>query len=465
MRRVPIRLRLTLAFALVMAVVLTGTGLFLYLRFRSDLDRTINQSLSTRTNDVASLLRQSDGEREGAGVLLPQQEEGFAQVVTPVGRVIDSTPAVSGASLLDRAQLAAASKDELMVDLNPVQKLDEPSRLRASPVTAGGRNLIIVVGSALDDRNDSLSSLRDLLLVGGPVALLLASLAGYGVAASALRPVEAMRRQAAEISATEPGRRLPVPPTGDEVARLGETLNEMLLRLEEAFQHQRTFVSDASHELRTPLAILKTELELAMRAGRTPEELELAIRSAAEETDRLAQLAEDLLVVARSDQGRLPVRLVNVEVADLLDSLRERFSERCAAQGRPIVAKPADKLIIRADPIRLEQAVANLIENGLRHGGGPITLSVRAERTNIEIHVSDEGTGFPPDFIEKAFDRFTRADPARTRGGSGLGLSIVDAVAEAHGGSAHVANGERGGADAWIVLPFEVTAADPPEVS
>ena len=303
MRRLPIRLRLTLAFAVVMAVVLTATGLFLYLRFRSELDKTINQGLITRTNDVASLIRQSDGGPDGDSNLLSRQDEGFAQVLTLTGRVLDSTPSVSGPSLLDRAQLAAAREDEVTVNIGPLRRLDEPSRLRATKISAAQRDLVVVVGAPLDDRNGSLSSLRDLLLIGGPVALVLASLAGYGVAASALRPVDAMRRQAAEISATEPGRRLPVPPTRDEIARLGETLNEMLLRLEEAFQHERTFVSDASHELRTPLAILKTELELAMREGRTPEELVLAIRSAAEETDRLAQLANDLLVVARSTRA------------------------------------------------------------------------------------------------------------------------------------------------------------------
>ena len=462
MKRLPIRLRLTLAFALVMAVVLTATGLFLYLRFRSDLDRAINQGLSSRAEAVAALVRQSDGGRdEGGQGLLSQQEEGFAQVIRPSGRVIDATPTVRGFSTLNPSQLTEAKKDELTVNRGPIGRLEEPSRLRASPVNSGGRNLVVVVGTALDDRNDSLGTLRDLLLIGGPVALLLASLAGYGVAASALRPVEAMRRQAAEISATEPGRRLPVPPTRDEVARLGETLNEMLLRLEEALQHERTFVSDASHELRTPLAILKTELELAMRGGRTLEELELAIRSAAEETDRLAQLAEDLLVVARSDQGRLPLRLVEVRVADLLGSLHERFAERCAARQRPITANAPDSLTVRADPLRLEQAVANLIENALRHGDGRIALSATGEGASIEIHVTDEGPGFPPDFIESAFDRFTRADPARTRGGSGLGMAIAEAVAEAHGGRAHAANRNGGGADVWISLPADAIYEDP----
>ncbi len=321
MRRLPIRLRLTLAFALVMALVLAAVGSFLYLRFRSDLDGTIDQGLSTRSHDIAALVRQADrGRNEGGRSLLSQQqEEGFAQVLSAAGRVVAATPTVRVAGLLDRSQLAQASREEITFDRGPVGHLEEPSRIRASPVRVGARSLVIVAGVALDDRNDSLASLRNLLLIGGPVALLLASLAGYGVAASALRPVEAMRRRAAEISASEPGRRLPVPPSRDEVARLGETLNEMLSRLEQAFERERTFVSDASHELRTPLAVLKAELELARRGGRTPEQLEAAIRSAAEEADRLAQLADDLLVVARADEGRLPVRLGEVAVPDLLE--------------------------------------------------------------------------------------------------------------------------------------------------
>jgi two-component system, OmpR family, sensor kinase len=145
---------------------------------------------------------------------------------------------------------------------------------------------VTVVGASLEDRASALRKLGTLLLIGGPAALLLASLAGYGVAAAALRPVESMRRRAAEISAGGRGARLPVPSARDEVTRLGETLNAMLARLEAGFEREQAFVADASHELRTPLAILKTEIELALRRARTVDELEAALRSAGEESDR-----------------------------------------------------------------------------------------------------------------------------------------------------------------------------------
>src|SRR5206468_3337720 len=170
---------------------------------------------------------------------------------------------------------------------------------------------------------------------GGPLALLLSSLAGWGLATAALRPVESMRREAEAVSAAEPGRRLTLPPARDEVARLGATLNGMLGRLEAALARERRFVSDASHELRTPLAALRTELELALRRERKPEELIDALRSAADETDRLSRLAEDLLVLARADGGRLPVRPERLSARELLADAFEPFSRGDQARSGP----------------------------------------------------------------------------------------------------------------------------------
>jgi two-component system OmpR family sensor kinase len=272
------------------------------------------------------------------------------------------------------------------------------------------------------------------------------------MAAAALRPVERMRRRAAAVSAAETGERLPVPLANDEIGRLGRTLNEMLSRLEAAFGRERAFVSDASHELRTPLAILRTELELALRGEHTRQELEDALQSAAEETDRLSNLAEDLLVIARSDQGRLPVRIEDLDAGDLLVRVAGRFQTRARVEGRPLQPDPAPGVTVRADPARLEQALANLVDNALSYGDGTVELTALASDGSVEIHVRDEGPGFPPAFLPRAFERFTRADEARSRGGTGLGLAIASAIAVAHGGTAHAANREAG-ADVWIAIP------------
>jgi signal transduction histidine kinase len=342
----------------------------------------------------------------------------------------------------------------LVFEQPEVAGLDGRLRLRTAPVDTARGRLIVAVGTALGERDDSLRTLGWLLGAGGFVALLLASLAGYGVASGALRPVEAMRRRAAEIApGSGGGDRLPVPASGDEVARLGTTLNEMLGRLESAFERERTFAADASHELRMPLGILKTELELALKSGRTPEELRAAIGSAAEETDRLVQLAEDLLVIARLDDGKLALRTVDLDAADLLEHVAARFS---------VEADSAGPIPLRGDGVRLEQALGNMADNALRHGGGAVRLSAVSRDHVVELHVIDEGPGFDREFIAHAFERFARADGARSRGGSGLGLAIVAAIAASHGGVARAANRPGGGADVWIELPAVGAAPSDP---
>ncbi len=312
---------------------------------------------------------------------------------------------------------------------------------------------MLVVGVTREDRAETLNSLRDELLVAGPIALLLATLAGYALAGLSLRPVESMRRRAAVISAERPGERLPVPQTRDEVERLGETLNAMLARLEAALERERTFVADAGHELRTPLALLRTELELALRHGEDAEELREALRRSSEEVDRLAQLAEALLLMARSDDGHLQLQLEELEPAELLASIVTRFEWRAREAGRGVSAARAPGLTLRGDRLRLEQALGNLVENALRHGGGDVSLAAVLVDGFVELHVRDEGGGFPPDFIAQAFTRFSRPDQGRPRAGSGLGLSIVRTIAEAHDGSAHAVNLAGGGIDVWLALP------------
>jgi two-component system, OmpR family, sensor kinase len=287
--------------------------------------------------------------------------------------------------------------------------------------------------------------------------VLLASIAGYLLAATGLRPVEAMRRRAREVSLTRPGERLPLPAARDEIRRLGETLNEMLGRLQRSFERERRFVADAGHELRTPVAVVKTELEGAMRTGDYGPDVREALVAAIEECDRLAQLAEDLLVVARSAEGELPVRPEELEVRALLDDVRQRFADRAAQRNRSIRVEAENGLRLTGDPLRVRQAVGNLVDNALRHGDGEIVLRSRRASTGVEVEVSDSGLGFEPAIADRAFERFARGDRARTRGGTGLGMAIVRAVAEAHGGRAEiVAAGD--GATVRIWLPDESRA-------
>jgi two-component system, OmpR family, sensor kinase len=452
--RLPIRLRLTAAFALVMAVVLAATGLFLYFRLQSELDDTLNRGLRSRGDDVARLVEQPDtGLSERSSTPLLDADRSFAQILTLNGRVIDSSPAVGDERLLGAAEVERAREGPILFDRGPIGREDDPARVLALPVDAQDSRVLVAVGTSLEARGEALEELQTQLLIGLPLALLLASLAGYGLTAAALRPVESMRRRAAGISGGDPGQRLPVPAPHDEIRRLGETLNEMLGRIEATIRRERRFVADASHELRTPLAMLRTELELAGRRERTREELAEALRSAGEETERLSRLADDLLILARAEDGRLPVQTENVSAHELLERAATRFAGRAHDAGREITVEPSQETV-KGDRVRLEQALGNLIDNALRHGAGNVTLHALEDTSEVELHVTDEGSGFPDGFLPRAFDRFARADEARGGAGSGLGLSIVDVIARAHGGSAHAVNRDGGGVDAWIAVPI-----------
>lgn len=436
MSRLPIRARLTLAFAVAMAVVLAATGALVYLGLRSALDEAINDSLQSRVEDLVA------GQSPEAN-----SDESRAQVIDGSGRVV-AEPGEQ--PLLDEDDLALVEPGrELRLEREHVAGIDGRGRLVATAVDRQQGRRIVVAAASLDDRDGALGDLLGQLVIFGPAALLLASLLGYGLATAALRPVEAMREEAATISGAESGRRLSIGRANDELGRLGTTLNDMLERLDGALEHERSFIADASHELRTPLALLKAELELSLRRPRSAEELEEALRSAATETDRLTQLAEHLLVLARSDQGPLTLRREPIVAEGLAAEVAGRF----AAGGRPIEVDLPAGLGFSGDRVRLEQALGDLVANALEHGFGTVRITGAEEDGHVELHVLDEGPGFAPAFLPRAFERFTRADEARSGGGSGLGLAIVDAIARGHGGSAHAANRPGGGADVWLSLP------------
>jgi signal transduction histidine kinase len=441
-RRIPFRLRLSLSFAGVMIVLFGGLALLLHDRFAASLDQGINRSLQTRAKDLSSLVVGSSRNLPE----LPESGGAFAQIVdAPSGTVRDFTLG-HPRPLLTRQELRRALVRQVTIGRG------DNSRLLARPL-AGRPREVLVVGTSLSQRNRALTTLSEFLFIGGPVLLVLTCLGGYILAAGALAPVEKMRARAARISGAPRGDRLPVPEADDELRRLGETLNAMLSRLEEALGRERAFVADAGHELRTPLSILKLELELALQSGSSRQDLEARLRSSAEEVDRLANLANDLLVIARADQGALPLQIRPVEVRRVLGAVAERFTGAAGRKGRRVVVRDADGLAVRGDGARLEQALTNMVSNALRYGDGEVVLRALTANGSVELHVEDRGDGFPADFLPRAFERFSRSDPARSRGGAGLGLSIVQVIAHAHGGEAHAANRDGGGADVWLSLP------------
>ena len=437
----PIRLRLTLVSTLTLMIMLGSSGAFVYQRHASDLDNLIRQGLETRASELASFER-------GGGRLsttrLAQPDESLSAIVDRSGRVADATPNVTASALLGGIDISRARRGAIVRELR-LPGFDSPVRVLAGPLGIG-LGQVGVVGVSLSDRNEALAALRDELFLAALIQVVIGTLLAYALAAAALRPVEAMRARAAEISASRGVRRLPVPVARDELSLLGETLNLMIDRLQSAVERERRFAADASHELRTPLALLRTEIDLALDGARPRDELVSALQSAGEETDRLTRLADDLLLLARADEDQLALQPGPVPVADLLAQVAGRFAAAAQAQGRSLRTSCPDGLSVVVDRVALDRGLSNLLANALQHGAGAIEMFATVEP--LLLHVTDEGDAVPDP--ASLFERFRRGSASAD--GSGLGLALTSAIAQAHAGSAGVTS-TAGCFDAWIRLP------------
>jgi hypothetical protein len=446
MTAMPLRLRLAALFALATAIAIAGAGVAFLSQLRSDLYDTLDTGLKAQMAATAQELA-SDGRLPP-----PRPDDDPILVQRLDGTNVQASPAAAGLTLSPGQRSSALAGEVFFTTETTGQR----TRVLASTALLGRERVLVQVGTDTDISDDAIERVRTALIVGGPLAVVLVAVGAWLLADAALRPVERMRREASAIGAHDPDRRLAVPTTRDEVAALGATMNELLGRLHSALERERRFVGDASHELRTPLAILRTELELAGRPGRSATALRSAIAEATEETDRLIRLTEDLLLLARADNRQSILHPVPVDLPDLLDTALRRGPGR---DRQPAVELDCPgELQVVADPDRLVQIVDNLVNNAILHTppGTPVRVAAtKVEDGHVAIEVIDDGPGLPPEFQPRAFDRFHRAEQARSRetGGTGLGLSIVRAIAEAHGGTADIVNRPGGGARATVLLP------------
>lgn len=402
MSGLPIRARLAAAFAVAMALVLAATGMLLYARLGDDLSAALDTDLRLRAQDLSQVVRQPGGSLGAdSNARLIERGESFAQLLDGHGTALDGTTPPGHVPLLDPAELRRALQRAVFIDRSSVPGLDEGARLLATSVLHDARRVVLVVGATRENRAEALRSLRTALLLIGPIALVLATGLGYALAGGGLRAVEAMRRRAAAISGERPGERLPVPSTGDELERLGTTLNELLSRLDQALERERGFVADAGHELRTPLALMRAELDYALQHADTVEQLRSALLIASDETDRLVQLAGDLLLIAGSERGKLQLRREPILATELLQSVRNRFASRAAESERTLEIHAPGDLTICADRLRLEQALGNLVDNALRHGRGTVRITAYPSNGATELHVRDQGPGLPAEFVPR----------------------------------------------------------------
>jgi len=440
-----IRLRLGLVFACAAAAVIAFGGWLFVTTLSSSLLASIDSQLSVQIAQGSKYLGSAGTTNPTLGVA-SNPPEYAVQLIDGANRVRAASEEAGNRPILSKANLNRARAGRVFV----TQVRDgEHERVVARPFDSR-RGWVVLAGVSLETFDRTTNRVIVELAIGGSVFVLMAALGAFGLAGAALRPVEKLRAEVAVLAEHRAPGEVTVPSTRDEIADLAKTMNDLLLRLRQALEREQNLVADASHELRTPFAILRGELELASRPGRSREELVAAVKSASEEAARLNLLADDLLLLSRSDQGQLILRIVPTDVTQLLNQCAQRATGRAQDIGVTCRVDAPAGLSWPLDPDRIGQAIDNLIDNAMRQAPPEteIVIGARAENGRLILEVADEGPGFPAEFLPHAFERFRRPDASRSRGdgGAGLGLSIVQAVATAHGGAATAMNLSVGGA-------------------
>lgn len=328
----------------------------------------------------------------------------------------------------------------------------------------GGDKFVVISGATLNAMNRVLYSLFLVLLAVCPTVLLLAALAGYLFFTRPLKPVFVLTAQAENIGRGHMGERLPVPATGDELQRLANSLNRMIDRLEDALDHNHRFSADASHELRTPLTIVRGELEQAIQEPGLPAAAMEGIGSALEEIERMSQIVQSLMTVAYLDSGEQMERSA-VQLDRLVMSTAEQMQLLAEERGIALVSGPASSVVVDGNPTRLKQVIVNLLDNAIKYNqpGGTVWISTSARGGCAVLRVADDGAGIPDSSLPFIFDRFYRADKARSRstGGLGIGLSIVKAICNAHNANIAVARRDGGGTVVTVEFPVAQQPLNP----
>jgi heavy metal sensor kinase len=335
-----------------------------------------------------------------------------------------------------------------------------PVRVLIMPVlTAGQVTNVVQVGISLENMYNTLRRFVLIMAALFPLGLLLAGGGGWLLARRALSPVDHMTRSAQRISGEHLTERLLETGTGDELDRLARTLNEMLTRLDESFRQVRQFSADASHELQTPLTILKGEIEVALRSGRTPEEYQGVLTSSLEEIERISRLVEGLLLLARADSGVLRMDHKPVAVHELVAEVAAQMQKMADDQGVSLHLEKLTPVTLCGDREQLFRLLLNLMDNAIKYtpAGGRVTLSLCQDGSQAEISVTDTGIGLSEAEQAQIFTRFYRAAQARSQsgGGAGLGLCIAQSIAEAHGGKIQLHSSPGQGSTFTVVLPAE----------
>ena len=495
-RSLTVRTRLTLWYTGILAATLLVLGGVSY----GLLTRSLWQDVDSTLDGVARAVSRAAAQQAGpvlppeAGELLrrffgPEFADRFFQFLDPGGRLDPRRPQFRG-DLLHISPKALENATQGFATFETVPGSGSyPVRILTFPVRVRGQLVnVLQVGMSLEGLHRARASFLWTLAAVLPLGLLLAGGGGWLLARRALRPVDAMTLAARRIEAENLAERLQGGEADDELGRLAMTLNEMLGRLEAAFAQVRRFSADASHELRTPLTVLRGEIEVALRAPRAPEEYRRVLQSALQEVERLGRLAEDLLLLSRADAGALRLERESVELDRLVEEAARQGEILAGERGVQVKLAALEPLVAKGDAKLLKQLLLNLVDNAVKYSpaGGQVSLALRARRQSVdqstgrlgvarkglddltdrpvdqltpwaEIAVRDTGPGIPADALAHIFDRFYRADEARSRevGGAGLGLCIAKTIAELHGGRIEVESTAGTGSTFRVLVPAQ----------
>lgn len=447
-RRQTVRLRLTLWYLGILALILALLGAYVYLLQGHNLMEQVDSGLKAAAEmEAETSLEDFENPSAHSGGGLGSGDF-VVRLVSANGEVLE------GVGPFRRVPVWLPDGE----DYGTLEGQRVRWRVYSRPVqTTGGQTAWLQAAQSLTATDQALASLLRQLLLGAPIALLLAGIGGHFLANRALAPIGRMTRTAQQITASDLSRRIDHHGPADELNELASTFDRMLERLEHAFARERRFVADVSHELRTPLTALKGRIQVTLSRRRTANEYEETLRELEQEVDRLTRLSTDLLLLARMDRGALPPRHEELELETLLEAVIDQV--RPLAQARELeldgVLQPG--LQLQGDADQLIRLFLNLLDNAIKYtdAGGRVTVSARRLNGKAEVEVADTGKGIAGQDVERIFDRFYRGEVSRARatGGYGLGLSIAYEIVRAHGGNIGVESEEGRGSTFTLTLP------------
>jgi signal transduction histidine kinase len=429
-RRGTVRIRTTLAATAILALALLVGGTAMLTLLRRSLVRNLDDVADIRADDISALVAEEPLPRT-----LALEDDAVGQVVDEHGVVVAASPNIRGAGPI--ADIYPPGVDPVTRTVADLPEVDGSYRLLAQRATSPDGPVTIYVGTNLEPVHDTLVVVRASLLIAAPLLLALVAFVTWAAVGRALMPVEAIRSQVAELSNRDLGRRVPVPPGGDEIGRLATTMNAMLSRLQAAADRQARFVADASHELQSPLAAARTDLEVALAHPQATCWTATA-RDLLDEHRHMERLVADLLFIARADSGSPPS--TPPSPVDLHEVVLEEVARVNGGDSVHIDTGRVHSAVVRGRPGDLRRAVRNLLDNARRHARTTVTVGLQDDGDTASLAVEDDGPGVPQQDRDRIFERFTRLDDGRSRatGGTGLGLAIVKEIVDQHHGQVNV---------------------------